>query len=127
MDLVPWDETPECFLRETDFKRGNVVQLIVDAGRLDDLRHHEQLIKTADLIFIDAAKDGRLGRNILGNLETIGLQAGALVLFDDIRVWNMLKIWQEISRPKLDLTSFGHYSGTGLVAWSPPDEVATAT
>lgn len=36
-------------------------------------------------------------------------------LFDDIRVWNMLAIWRGIRRPKLDLTSFGHWSGTGLV------------
>ncbi len=36
-------------------------------------------------------------------------------MFDDIRVWNMLEIWRGIRRPKLDLTSFGHWSGTGLV------------
>ena len=26
----------------------------------------------------------------------------------------------EIARPKLDLTSFGHWSGTGLVEWHAP-------
>lgn len=34
---------------------------------------------------------------------------------DDIRVWTMLKTWREISYPKLDLTSFGHWSGTGII------------
>jgi hypothetical protein len=29
----------------------------------------------------------------------------------------MLGVWRGIARPKLDLTSFGHGSGTGLVRW----------
>jgi len=41
------------------------------------------------------------------------------VLFDDIRLWNMLDIWRSIDFPKLDLTSFGHWSGTGVVQWNP--------
>ena len=42
-----------------------------------------------------------------------------LILLDDIRLWKMLKIWREISMPKLDLTSFGHWSGTGIVQSKP--------
>jgi hypothetical protein len=30
---------------------------------------------------------------------------------------NMIGIWRGIRHPKLDLTSFGHWSGTGLVEW----------
>jgi hypothetical protein len=40
------------------------------------------------------------------------------LVFDDIRIWNMLRIWREIVRPKLDLTSFGHWTGTGIVDWT---------
>lgn len=43
-----------------------------------------------------------------------------ILVFDDIRAWNMLAIWREIRMPKLDLTSFGHWSGTGLVDWTEP-------
>ena len=28
-----------------------------------------------------------------------------------------LRIWRAIARPKLDVTSFGHWTGTGLVEW----------
>ncbi|MBM4318321.1 MAG: methyltransferase, partial [Deltaproteobacteria bacterium] len=42
-----------------------------------------------------------------------------IVVFDDIRLMNMLRIWRNISLPKLDVTSFGHWSGTGLVDWQP--------
>lgn len=41
-----------------------------------------------------------------------------IVMFDDIRLWNMLAIWWRLDRPKLDLTSFWHWSGTGLVDWT---------
>jgi hypothetical protein len=33
-------------------------------------------------------------------------------------LWNMLDIWYHLDKPKLDMTSFGHWSGTGLVQWS---------
>jgi hypothetical protein len=39
-------------------------------------------------------------------------------MFDDIRFWNMLRIWRNVAAPKLDITSFGHWSGTGLVDWA---------
>jgi hypothetical protein len=40
-------------------------------------------------------------------------------MFDDIRLMNLLSIWRGIQRPKMDITSFGHWSGTGLVDWCP--------
>jgi len=67
---------------------------------------------------VDAPKDGIFELKFLENLSTILLPPNALVVFDDIRLWNMLKIWREIKRPKLDLTSFGHWTGTGLVDWN---------
>ena len=39
-------------------------------------------------------------------------------MFDDIRLLNMIEQWRALPRPKLDLTSFGHWSGTGLVDWN---------
>ncbi len=38
-------------------------------------------------------------------------------MFDDIRLMNMVEIWNNLAKPKLDLTSFGHWAGTGLVSW----------
>jgi hypothetical protein len=39
-------------------------------------------------------------------------------MFDGIRVLNMIGIWRRLARPKMDLTSFGHWSGTGLADWN---------
>jgi hypothetical protein len=38
-----------------------------------------------------------------------------VVVFDDIRVLPMLQLWRDLPFPKLDATSLGHWSGTGLL------------
>ncbi len=121
-DVVPWTEIEECLLLPEDFADGRLAQVIADVGDAQQAPRHADLIRAADLVFVDAAKDGQLERRILANFDAIGLKDGAIVVFDDIRVWNMLDIWRGIKRPKLDLTSFGHYSGTGLIDWTGPAE-----
>ena len=37
------------------------------------------------------------------------------LFLDDIRFTSELLSWRRIQSPKIDLTSFGHFSGTGLV------------
>lgn len=118
MDVVAWTDTQDCLLRPEDFQDGRLVQVIVDVGDSQEAERQADLLRSADLIFVDAAKDGMLERRILANFETVGLKDGVVVVFDDIRLWNMLAIWRGISRPKLDVTSLGHYSGTGLIDWS---------
>jgi predicted O-methyltransferase YrrM len=116
-DIFPWQDIPGTMLRGSDFVPGRVDQVVGDLGDLDVARRHAELLGKADLIFLDAAKDGTLETRILANFERVGLKPGALLVLDDIRVWNMLAIWRRIARPKLDFTSFGHFSGTGLVDW----------
>jgi len=31
---------------------------------------------------------------------------------------NMVGIWRRVTRPKFDITSFGHWSGSGLIDWN---------
>jgi predicted O-methyltransferase YrrM len=125
-DIVPWMDYPGSILRSDDFADGRLMQHLHDFST-QGTGPHQELLETADLIFIDAAKDGTQERRFLDLLDATPLPAGPVVVFDDIRVWNMLAIWREVRRPKLDLTSFGHWSGTGLVdyeadgtAGSPP-------
>jgi len=66
---------------------------------------------------VDAAKDGRTEKVLLELFETLRFRTPPIVVFDDIRLWNMVGIWRSVSRPKLDATSFGHWSGTGLIDW----------
>ena len=69
------------------------------------------------MIFADGPKDGRFEREMLQRFAEIGLPKAPIIILDDIRTWNMLSIWREIRHPKLDITSFGHWTGTGLMEW----------
>jgi predicted O-methyltransferase YrrM len=117
-DIVPWAEIPDCLLQAEDLADGRVTQILADLGDSQEAKRHADLICAADLIFVDAAKDGALERRILAGFEGLRLKDGIVVIFDDIRQWNMLDIWRSIERPKLDVTSLGHYSGTGLIDWT---------
>jgi predicted O-methyltransferase YrrM len=116
-DIVEWTKVAGGVLRRNDFADGRLVQVIDDVTRDQGFRRHAALFESADLIFVDAEKDGRMERRWLRLLGTIPTK-NPIVVLDDIRLWNMLDIWAEIDRPKLDATSVGHYTGTGLVDWS---------
>jgi len=70
------------------------------------------------MIFVDGPKDGIFEQRLLDNMRAASFDTKPMILIlDDIRLWNMLGIWRKVSFPKLDLTSFGHWSGTGLIEW----------
>ena len=117
-DIIPWKKYPGgTYLCEEDFSDGRFVQFINDLSSNEGIKKHAELLRNADLIFADAAKDGTQEQLFIDNFKTIKFTHSPIIIFDDIRLWNMLKIWREISMPKLDITSFGHWSGTGLVEW----------
>lgn len=120
VDVVPWRDFPDSALRASDFEGGRLRQVLADLSDPKVFGEFSEVLAGCDLLFVDAPKNVRFERAFLSNLETLRMPPGALVVFDDIRSWNMLRIWRELSRPKLDLTSFGHWTGTGLVEWSPP-------
>jgi hypothetical protein len=39
------------------------------------------------------------------------------MVFDDILTFGMAQTWYGIEKPKLDITSLGHWTGTGMVDW----------
>jgi predicted O-methyltransferase YrrM len=114
-DLVPWQEYPGAVLQEADLADGRLEQRSDDLSTPPGWHANADLLQSAEFIFVDAQHDGAQERNFLRAFDEVGLAKGPIVMFDDIRLWRMLEFWQEIVRPKLDLTSFGHWSGTGLV------------
>jgi predicted O-methyltransferase YrrM len=116
-DIVPWDSLSDTSLRQEDFEDDRLRQQIGDLSDAAVFESYRSLIQETELLFVDGPKDGVFERKLLQQLETVDFHKPLLVVMDDIRFWNMLAIWQDIGRPKLDLTSFGHWSGTGLVEW----------
>jgi predicted O-methyltransferase YrrM len=117
-DIVSWKDLPSNLLVPADFADGRLEQYTDDLSNPEMIQKHRDLLQSADLIFIDATHDGELEKTVMENFRSLLFQTKPYILFDDIRVWTMLKMWREIELPKIDLTSFGHWSGTGLVEWS---------
>lgn len=116
-DMIEWESYPDSCLQESDFKDGRIIQYIDDLSEPSVVSKYRQLLEEANIIFIDAEKDGIMEQKFLDRFRLLSFKTKLLIVFDDIRLWNMLKIWRSISLPKLDLTSFGHWSGTGIVEW----------
>ena len=116
-DVVPWDSFSDTCLRPEDFEDDRLRQQIGDLSDAAVFELNRSLIQETEMLFMDGPKDGVFECKLLQQLETVDFHKPVLLVMDDIRFWNMLAIWQDIARPKLDLTSFGHWSGTGLVEW----------
>ncbi len=118
-DRFPWNAgRPFEVLTSQDFEDGSLVQIVGDVSAPASFARHRELLRTADLLFLDGPKDGSMERRLLQHLDGLDFESRhVLLLLDDIRLWNMIGIWRAIGRPKLDLTSFGHWCGTGLVEW----------
>ncbi len=116
-DVVEWKAFPDTCLNEDDFKDGTLTQHLDDLSDPTAMDKYRLILENVDMIFIDAAKDGVMEQKFLDNFKDVNFKNNPIIVFDDIRLWNMLKIWRNIRSPKLDLTSFGHWTGTGIMEW----------
>src|SRR5262249_22075115 len=94
-DVVPWDQCPGTCLTPDDFADGRLVQRIGDLSQLHVFESHKALLSDAQVIFLDAPKDGIFERKFLQLLATLKDSVPKILIFDDIRTWNMLAIWRE--------------------------------
>lgn len=114
-DIVPWRSLPGTCLKDRDFIDDGLEQVLADLANPDVFANYAGILSHADMIFLDGPKNRTFERAFLQQLMKLRFAKPALLVIDDIRLWNMLDIWHEIPFPKLDVTSLGHFSGTGLV------------
>lgn len=113
-DVVPWTEVNGCILRADDFG-------VLFEQRIGDLADETYLatqlttLQAADLLFVDGPKDGVFEPAFCAKALPLLIDRPRLLIFDDIRRLNMLQLWRDLPYPKLDATSLGHWSGTGLL------------
>ncbi len=113
-DIVPWQQYPDTLFKPEDFD-DKLVQHVADLSLASSMDFYASSIQEAGLIFIDASHDGDLEERLLENLKKIPFSHKVFCVLDDIRVWTMLSMWRSIELPKIDLTSFGHWSGSGVI------------
>jgi predicted O-methyltransferase YrrM len=117
-DLRPWRQVEETALRETDFSDDALEQRLEDLADPAVAMRNRDLLEKADFFFVDGPKDNFFEQRFVDNLRAMKIAGRPLMMFDDTRLKSMLRFWDQLPFPKLDLTSFGHWSGTGLVDWN---------
>lgn len=118
VDIDAWSSKPGSWLTRVDFDPGRVTQIVASMSSRAFFKRHAESLEEAELVFVDGPKDGSTEIRFLELMDKIAFKRAPIVLFDDIRTANMLAIWRQIKRPKMDITSYGHWSGSGLVDWS---------
>jgi hypothetical protein len=113
-DVLPWFNF-RSHLSENDFKTGRLTQHIGDLSNEEYFESQIDVLSSAELIFVDAPKNGIFEYKFLPLLRALPVGKTKILVLDDIRFVNMIDLWRSIKSPKLDITSFGHWSGTGLV------------
>ena len=121
-DIVSWDALHDTCLTPEDFADGRLVQHVEDLADRAVVAKHQDLLAAADLIFMDGPHDGPTEYKMMANLQSISFTNNPLFVFDDIRMYELLKFWRDLALPKMDITSFGHWSGTGLAEWKSSNE-----
>jgi hypothetical protein len=120
-DIVNHSEKPSyCLHGELDTRTregSSLDRYLVDLVSESNWDNYRDLLSRADFIMMDITHDGQDERILLEFFDTIEFKNPPLLFLDDIRLAKMISFWRELRLPKLDLTSFGHWSGTGIVQW----------
>jgi predicted O-methyltransferase YrrM len=112
-DVVAYTDIPGALLRPDDFDHG-VEQRLGDLCVPEFFDSQLDTLLEADLIFVDGPKDGHFEKAFSELLYPALVGTGKLVVWDDIRLMSMVSVWRGFPVAKLDATSLGHWSGTGL-------------
>jgi|TARA_B100000900_G_scaffold201637_1_gene170957 hypothetical protein len=114
-DVANWLDNPTTYLTEKDFET-RLTQHIQDLKETEVFSRYAKMLCEADFIMCDGPKDGEFEMKFYTLLSTLDLpKKPRWLLLDDIRFPSEMVSWRMIDSPKIDLTSFGHFSGTGLV------------
>lgn len=108
-DIIPWNQF------DTHLDPIDATQLVDDLSDPEVFKEHFDIINNADLMFVDAPKDGKFEYAFAELLTQLTPKEKRVIVFDDIRFNNMMLLWRGVKSPKLDISSFGHWSGTGMV------------
>ena len=108
-DVIPWEDF------DTHLDNVDATQFLSDLSNPEEFDHYFPYLDSADLIFVDAPKDGKFEYAFAELLTKLTPREKRVIVFDDIRFTNMMLLWRGVKSPKLDISSFGHWSGTGMV------------
>jgi predicted O-methyltransferase YrrM len=116
-DIASWDTFGNTCLEQGDFTDRRLVQVVENLADPRIVSAHSSILQEAELVFMDGPHDGPTEYKMMQNLSSLHFANEPIFVFDDIKMHTMLKFWRDLKMPKLDITSFGHWSGTGIAEW----------
>ena len=115
-DIISWKKLSlKSHFIEEDFKDGSIEQILGDLSDDDFFEQNFKILDESDIIFMDAPKDNEFEYKMIKKFLKLKPKIGKLLIMDDIKFINMIDLWRSIKSPKIDLSSFGHWTGTGVV------------
>jgi predicted O-methyltransferase YrrM len=114
-DIFPWGDIPGTLLQAGDFVSGELEQRIGDLAEDSYFADQQGTLLAAELIFVDGPKDSKFEPIFFSRLLDLLAGSRHVVVADDIHFLNMVQLWNGLKVDKLDITSFGHWSGTGIM------------
>lgn len=115
-DIAPYEEFVDTVLSAELCSKHNIFQKVEDLSDSLVFGSNTIVLQDADFIMCDGPKDNKFEPTFLQRLSQVNMpHKKRWLLLDDIRFLDMVGLWRAIQSPKIDLTSFGHFSGTGLV------------
>jgi hypothetical protein len=98
-----------------------IARVLDDAVDWLETEEAAEIVRDCPVIMLDVLHDGWTERHIYRKLEELGFNG--ILLLDDINLNDpMIRFWNDIERPKLDLTRIGHHTGTGAVLFEGSKE-----
>jgi hypothetical protein len=114
-DIVQWS-SENSHLSQSEYENTRLNYFIKNVGNRKTFLEHKNIFLNSDLILLDASKDGDFENSFLAYLSELKFSSKKrYLLIDDIRYFSMHRVWNNILSEKIDITSFGHWAGTGIV------------
>jgi hypothetical protein len=102
--------------KNSDIDGKRITQIVGDLSNDDFFSKNLGILNAAEIIFMDAPKDNIFEYKMAEKFSKLSTSnKPKYLIIDDIQFINMIDFWRAIISPKLDITSFGHWSGTGIV------------
>lgn len=115
-DLVAWNKLNlDSHFIDEDFRDGSIEQIIGDLSDNNFFEKNFNKLNNANIIFMDAPKDDNFEYKMMRLFVKLDKKKGKLLILDDIKFVNMIDLWRSVKSPKIDLSSFGHWTGTGVI------------
>ncbi|MBI2890649.1 MAG: hypothetical protein HYY13_07675 [Nitrospirae bacterium] len=118
-DIMDWSSDPLYALSDLPPGMGSISLRLADVTQPATFDQHRSLFEECDIILVDICEAANAYHRILALLDTVRFRRRPVLIVCGIRRMFLLPVWRAVTKPKLDMVSFAHWAGTGLVDLVP--------